>query len=81
MLLSVAPDVVRKELIESLEATELTSKDVETWRRGYGEAKRVTPLGYLGDPASADAGKGAARLEQQATAFAEAIAASVGARR
>ncbi|WP_157994523.1 creatininase family protein [Peristeroidobacter agariperforans] len=81
MLLSAAPDVVRKELIASLEATDLTSKDVETWRKGYEDAKRVTPLGYLGDPASADATSGALRLKQQATAFAEAIAASVSARR
>jgi creatinine amidohydrolase len=64
----------------SLEPTDLTPKDVETWRKGYADAKRVTPLGYLGDPASADAGSGATRLEQQAAAFAEAIAASVGAR-
>jgi creatinine amidohydrolase len=80
MLLSVAPDVVRKGLMASLEPTDLTPKDVETWRKGYADAKRVTPLGYLGDPASADAGSGATRLEQQAAAFAEAIAASVGAR-
>jgi creatinine amidohydrolase len=81
MLLSVAPEVVRKELIASLEPTDLTPKDVETWRKGYGDAKRVTPHGYLGDPASADASSGARQLEQQAAAFADAIAASVSARR
>lgn len=77
MMLGVAPEVVRKELITALKPTDLTAKDVETWRKGYDDAKRVTPLGYLGDPASADARTGAIRLEQQAAAFAEAIAATV----
>lgn len=81
MLLSAAPDVVRKELIKSLQPTDLTPKDVETWRKGYEDAKRVTPHGYLGDPASADATSGAVRMEQEAAAFAEAIAVSVSARR
>jgi creatinine amidohydrolase len=77
MLLSVAPGTVRQGLIDSLEPTDLTPKDVETWRKGYEDAKRVTPRGYLGDPASADAKSGAVRLEEQASAFAETIAASV----
>ncbi len=80
MLLSVAPEAVREKLMSSLAPTDLTQKDVETWRKGYAEAKRVTPLGYLGDPASADARSGGVRLEQQAAAFAEAIAADVSAR-
>ena len=80
MLLGVAPAVVRKDLMTSLESTDLTPKDVETWRKGYADAKRVTPLGYLGDPASADAGRGKIQLEQQAAAFAQAIAASLKAR-
>lgn len=81
MLLGAAPDVVRKELIGSLAPTDLTAKEVETWRKGYLEAKRVTPLGYLGDPASAEAASGSRRLDQQAAAFAEAIAGSVSTRR
>jgi creatinine amidohydrolase len=81
MLLSVAPEIVRKELIGSLKSTDLTAKDVEIWRRGYEDARRVTPLGYLGDPAKADERSGAIRLEQQAAAFAEVIASSIRARR
>jgi creatinine amidohydrolase len=76
-LLSIAPDVVRTEIIPSLEPTDLTPKDVETWRRGYEHARKVTPRGYLGDPASANAASGSIRIERQAAAFADAIAASV----
>jgi creatinine amidohydrolase len=77
MLLSVAPEHVRKRLIPALEPTDLTARDVEMWRKGYEDAKRVTPLGYLGDPANASVRSGAVRLEQQAAAFGEAIAASI----
>jgi creatinine amidohydrolase len=77
MLLSVAPSVVRKEVISSLKATDLTPKDLETWRKGYEHAKSITPLGYLGNPASANAASGAIRVEQQAAAFAEGIASSL----
>jgi creatinine amidohydrolase len=75
MLLSIAPDAVHQEIIPSLKSTDLMPKDVEEWRKGYEHAKRITPLGYLGDPASANAANGSLRIEQQAAAFAEAIAA------
>jgi creatinine amidohydrolase len=77
MLLSIAPDVVRTEIIPSLKPTDLTPKDVETWRKGYENARKITPRGYLGDPASAKAANGSIRVERQAAAFADAIAASV----
>jgi creatinine amidohydrolase len=77
MLLSIAPDLARTEIIPSLEPTDLTPKDVETWRKGYENAKKITPRGYLGDPAKANAASGAIRIERQAAAFAEAIAGSV----
>ena len=80
MLLSVAPSVVRKEVIPSLKATDLTAKDVETWRKGYEQAKKITPLGYLGDPASATAAGGSIIVERQSAAFADAIATTIGAR-
>jgi creatinine amidohydrolase len=81
MLLSIAPSVVRKDVIPSLKATDLTPKDVATWRKGYEDARRVTPRGYLGDPARADAASGSVRIERQAAAFADAIAASVSSTR
>jgi creatinine amidohydrolase len=77
MLLSIAPGLVRKEIVPSLKPTDLTSADVATWRQGYDHAKEVTPLGYLGDPARARAANGAVRTEQQAAAYADAIAGAV----
>ena len=77
MLLSIAPDLVRTEIIPSLAPTGLLPKDVETWRRGYEHARKITPRGYLGDPANANAASGSIRIERQAAAFADAIAASV----
>jgi creatinine amidohydrolase len=77
MLLSIAPNLVHKEIVPSLKPTDLTSADVATWRKGYEHAKEVTPLGYLGDPASARAANGVVRTERQAAAYADAIAASV----
>lgn len=81
MLLSIAPEAVRKRIIPSLKPTDLTPKDVEVWRKGYDHAKRITPLGYLGDPARADAAAGSTRLAQQADAFADAIATSIAGER
>jgi len=77
MLLSIAPGAVRKQIMPSLKPTDLTPQDVQVWRKGYEHAKRITPLGYLGDPAKADAAAGSSRLTQQAEAFADAIATSI----
>jgi creatinine amidohydrolase len=77
MVLSIAPDLVRTEIASSLKPTDLSPADVATWRTGYEQARKITPLGYLGDPAKARAASGTRRLEEQATAYADAIAKSV----
>jgi creatinine amidohydrolase len=77
MLLSIAPELVRTEIVPLLNPTDLSGADVATWRRGYEYARKVTPLGYLGDPARARAASGSARIAGHAAAFADAIAASV----
>ena len=46
------PDQVDTELAKTLEPTRLTYRDVGDWLT---DARRVTPLGYLGDPAGFDA--------------------------
>ena len=46
------PDQVDTELARTLEPTRLTYSDVINWLT---DARRVTPLGYLGDPAGFDA--------------------------
>jgi creatinine amidohydrolase len=75
MLLSIAPDTVHKEILSTLKPTDLTATDVQIWRKGYEHARQVTPLGYLGSPAKANARSGAIQVQQQVIALADAIAA------
>lgn len=75
-VLAVAPELVRKDIAAKLPATDLTMQDVEEWRKGQERAKDITPQGYLGDPARADAAAGAARLELDGSRIADAIASS-----
>jgi len=68
------PDDVRKDVIPTLKPTNFTLEDLAEWRRGPEFAKRKTPLGYLGDPASADPEFGRVMMLQQAHLIADAIA-------
>ena len=45
------PDQVDMELTQTLEPTKLTYRDIGEW---VTNAKKVTPLGYFGDPASSN---------------------------
>lgn len=75
-VLAIAPDLVHKDIASKLPSTDLTAKDVEEWRKGQERAKEITPQGYLGAPARADAKVGAERFELEGRRIAEAIAAS-----
>lgn len=57
--------------------TRLDHEDLAEWRNGGERARRVTPEGYFGDPASATADRGRQWWEAQVAATAEAIAATV----
>jgi creatinine amidohydrolase len=72
-VLAIAPDLVHKDIASKLPSTDLTAKDVEEWRKGQERAKQITPQGYLGAPARADADSGAARIEMDGRRIAEAI--------
>ena len=72
-MLALNPEVVRRDRIADLPPTNLTADDLAEWRKGHDHARRVTPDGYLGDPASADADRGRADLDRDARAIAEAI--------
>jgi creatinine amidohydrolase len=76
-MLHVHPELVRTDVLPTLRSTDYGPADLAEWRKGQDAARAKTPLGYFGDPASADAGRGAARLEAQATAMADAILARV----
>jgi creatinine amidohydrolase len=76
LLLSICPDTVRDELLPGLAPTRLGAADLAEWRKGQEVAKRVTPHGYFGDPAAAEAARGAELLRAEAAAVADAVAAA-----
>jgi creatinine amidohydrolase len=77
LLLSICPDTVRSELLSQLEPTKLGAPDLAEWRKGQEVAKRITPHGYFGDPAKAEAARGAELLRVEATAVADAVATAI----
>lgn len=46
------PGLVDTATAKTLKSTDLTAKELATWRKGWETARKVTPLGYFGDPAS-----------------------------
>lgn len=80
MMLRIAPDAVRTAIIPTLKPTDLSADQVAIWRKGYEDAKAVTPDGYLGAPSQASAARGEVRLAAEAGAYAEAIETDLRAR-
>lgn len=73
MMLEAAPGAVRASRFRDLPAVSLSAEDVATWRKGYAQARRLTPAGYLGAPAEASRGEGRRALRQEADLYAGAI--------
>jgi creatinine amidohydrolase len=73
MMMATEPNLVRVDVMRSLKSTDLGPEDLAEWRKGHEHAKRKTPLGYFGDPASADAELGMRIQEVESVAMAEAI--------
>ena len=48
------PEHVDIDLAKTLKSTDLTFDDLMVWRNGWDDAKKITPLGYFGDPAGFD---------------------------
>jgi creatinine amidohydrolase len=80
MMWAYYPRLVRQELLPQLEPTRFKPEDVAEWRKGWANARRMTPDGYLGDPASADPKRGKMIIETQARHVADTIAAKVESR-
>lgn len=51
MMLEYFPGSVDVKLAKSLKPTNLTGEDLNEWRKGWDVSRKVTPLGYVGDPA------------------------------
>lgn len=75
IMLAMNPETVKDSVIASLASTRLGPEDLAIWRNGHEDARRVTPLGYFGDPAAASAERGRAMLSAEAEAIVQAIAA------
>lgn len=73
VMLAVRPDTVRLAIAKRLRPTTLGPEQFKAWRTGGEVTKRITPDGYVGDPAKADAARGSERAEANASAIAEAI--------
>lgn len=67
------PHLVREEIARTLPSTDFLPADLAEWRQGGEHTMRKTPRGYLGDPAAADAGRGAQDLEAESAWIADAI--------
>ena len=65
------PGQVNTELARTLPPTKVTVKEIGEWVK---DMKRVTPQGYLGDPAKFDAAKARKETEESCRMMAEAIA-------
>ena len=68
------PDQVDLELARKLKSTDLIFKDLWEWDPGWSDARKITPLGYFGDPASFDSHEGKEKIEEYATSVADLIA-------
>jgi creatinine amidohydrolase len=65
------PDQVNSRLARTLQPTKVTVKEIGEWVK---DMKKVTPQGYLGDPAKYDAAKAKKEVEESCRMMAEAIA-------
>ena len=62
-MLHLHPELVRTGVIPSLAPTDFGPDDLAEWRKGQEAARRKTPQGYLGDPASGEAARGRASFD------------------
>ena len=57
------PDLVNLEIMRTLEPTNLGFKEFLIWAKGGTEARKITPQGYFGDPATASPERGREEME------------------
>jgi len=67
------PELVDLEIWKTLKSTDLKLQDLIVWRRGWEDARRVTPLGYFGDPTTASPEKGKKSIEDYGRSVSELI--------
>jgi creatinine amidohydrolase len=67
------PELIRLEVWRELKPTNLSFKDLEVWRKGGMEARKITPQGYFGDPTTANPDRGKQEIEAYGRMAAEVI--------
>ena len=72
------PEIVNLEIWKTLKSSETTLDGLMVWRRGWEDARKVTPQGFLGDPTTASPEWGAKAYEDFKDLASEAIARSSG---
>ncbi|MCI0622088.1 MAG: creatininase family protein [Acidobacteria bacterium] len=77
MVWSFFPELVNAQVIPKLEPTDYGVEDLMEWRKGWDNARQKTPLGYFGDPRSADPARGEQLLRGSTQRIADAIAQHV----
>lgn len=75
VMTSYFPDEVKAEIARGLRPTNLTIDNLMVWRQGWGDAKKMTPLGYFGDPGRFDPAIGKQIMEEDARSLANLIEA------
>jgi creatinine amidohydrolase len=65
--------LVDHEALKPLKSTDLTVQDLMNWRRGWDEARKITPQGFFGDPTSASPERGKRSIEEFVKTAAELI--------
>jgi creatinine amidohydrolase len=75
LMLHYLPHLANLEVLRTLKPTNLTIDDLLVWRKGGREARKVTPQGYFGDPATANPEQGRKEMEAYGRIAAEVIEA------
>jgi creatinine amidohydrolase len=73
MMIHYFPDQVNIELAKTLKSTNLILSDLMAWDQGWEDARKITPLGYFGDPANFDPEASKKRMENLARSLADLI--------
>lgn len=73
LMLAHRPDLVDDDARRNTPPTTFGPAELAQWRRGHDVARRLTPAGHVGDPATASADEGMADADDLADAAVEAI--------
>jgi creatinine amidohydrolase len=73
MMVQYFPDQVDVEMAKTLQGTNLTTQDLMEWDQSWADARRMTPLGYFGDPARFSPEASRQRMEESVQGMANLI--------